>query len=361
MIKIHEMNPYSWIRPLLFRLDAEQAHHWTIMLLKKGLTPRFKNDIDPSLHVKLCGLTFPNPIGLAAGFDKQAEVMTEMFGFGFGSVEVGTITPRPQAGNPLPRLFRVPEAEAIINRFGFNSDGFDACLRRFIAYHDEMVQKDSPGIIGINLGKNKESTDAVADYVKGIKIFAPYADYLTINISSPNTPGLRDLQGDGLSDLLKQVVAARDAAPKRPPIFVKIAPDLTEAQMQNIAKAALSSGIQGLIVGNTTVSRPESLPIGSAKEEGGLSGKPLLDLSTHVLARMYKLTEGKLPLIGCGGVASGADAYAKIRAGASLVQLYTALIYQGPLLVPRINRELAALLKRDDFASVADAVGKGPV
>ena len=351
-------NPYTLVRPLLFKLDAEKAHHLTIALLKKGIGPRFSNDSNPSLKVTLCGLNFANPIGLAAGFDKHAEIMDEMLGFGFSAVELGSITPRPQSGNPLPRLFRVPEAEAIINRFGFNSDGFETCLRRIIAYRDTQTKQSARGVIGINIGKNKESTDAAADYVAGINTFAPYADYLTVNVSSPNTPGLRDLQArDMLCDLLNKVMAARNAAQKKPPVFVKIAPDQTEDQMQDIAAVAASSGIDGIIIGNTTVSRPGNIPPELAKETGGLSGKPLFDLSTRVLATIYKLTGGKVPLIGCGGVSSGADAYAKIRAGASLVQVYSALIYQGPFLIPHINRELSELLQRDGFRSVGDAVG----
>lgn len=352
-------NPYSLIRPFFFMMDAERAHHLGIALLKKGIAPRFKNDTDPLLHVRLYGLDFPNPIGLAAGFDKNAEVVGEMFGFGFGAVEIGSITPRAQPGNPKPRLFRAPEAEAIINRFGFNSDGFEPCRRRLSAYRDATTGQRQ-GIIGVNIGKNKDSADATADYTEGVATFAPYADYMTVNISSPNTPGLRKLQGrEALADLLHQTVEARNQAEKKPPLFVKIAPDLSEAEMNDIAEVVVESSIDGVIVGNTTVTRPDSITAGFANENGGLSGKPLFGLSTRVLARMYKLTGGKIPLIGCGGVSSGADAYAKIRAGATLVQLYSALIYQGPFLIPQINRDLAALLRRDGFASVKDAVGTG--
>jgi dihydroorotate dehydrogenase len=360
MMNFQKINPYLWARPALFLLDPEKAHHLVLSFLKQGIGPRFQNDGDSSLRVKLCGLDFPNAIGLAAGFDKHVEVIDGMFGFGFGSVELGSITPQPQPGNPLPRLFRVPEAEAIINRFGFNSDGFKVCLRRLIAYRDATVGGRPRGVIGINIGKNKESTDAAADYVKGITVFAPHADYLTVNISSPNTPGLRDLQGrEALANLLRPVMEARNAAAKKPPLFVKIAPDQSEGQLEDIAQVALESGIDGLIVGNTTVSRPSDIPEALAKEAGGLSGKPLFELSTQVLATMYKLTGGKLPLIGCGGVSTGAEAYAKIRAGASLVQIYSSLIFQGPFVVPRINRELSALLRRDGFASVSEAVGTG--
>lgn len=350
------LNLYPLIRPALFLVEAEDAHHLAISALKAGFGPRFRNDIDPILHTKVCGLEFANPVGLAAGFDKHAEVINAVLGFGFGSAEIGSITPKPQAGNPRPRLFRAPEAEAIINRFGFNSHGFGSCLERIQTYR--ATKQSNNGILGINIGKNKESPDATADYVAGIKVFAPYADYLTVNVSSPNTPGLRDLQAKSvLESLLKQVVDARNALAKKPPVFVKIAPDQTEEQMSDIAEVVLTCGIDGLIIGNTTISRPDNIRAHLAKEAGGLSGKPLFELSTHVLAEMYRLTGGKIPLIGCGGISSGADAYAKIRSGASLVQLYSALIYHGPHLVNRINHELAALLKRDGFRSVQEAVG----
>lgn len=351
-------NLYPILRPLLFRMDAERAHHMAIASLKWGLGPHFRNNADPILRTSVCGLDFPNPVGLAAGFDKHAEVIDAVMGFGFGSVEIGSITPKPQPGNPRPRLFRIPEAEAIINRFGFNSDGFDICLERIKTYR--AWQQVPNGIVGINIGKNKESPDAAADYVAGIKIFAPYADYLTVNVSSPNTPGLRDLQTkEALANLLKQVMDVRNTGAKRPPVFVKIAPDQNDEQMRDIAEVVLASQIDGLIIGNTTVSRPAAIPPDLAKELGGLSGKPLFDMSTQILAKMYKLTGGKIPLIGCGGISSGEDAYKKIRAGASLVQLYSALVYQGPHLVRRVNRELAELLRRDGFRFVKEAIGVG--
>ena len=302
---------------------------------------------------------FSNPVGLAAGFDKQAEVIGDVLDFGFGFTELGSILPEPQTGNPQPRLFRIPEAEAVINRFGFNSHGLTRCKLRIAAYR-AANQGNTRGLVGINVGKNKETADAASDYVKVITTLAPFADYLTANISSPNTPGLRDLQRrEPLMELLKQCVAARDAGVKKPPLFVKIAPDLTDEQKEDIVDVVTSTGVDGIIIGNTTISRPPEIPAHVAAEAGGLSGKPLFALSTRVLADFYRLTKGKIPLIGCGGVSSGADAYAKIRAGASLVQLYTALIYQGPALIPRINRELAALLKRDGFSSVSAAVGTG--
>jgi len=348
---------YHLVRPFLFRLDPETAHHLALSILKKGLGPKARETDDPILHTTVCGLDFPNPIGLAAGFDKQADLIGEILNLGFGFTEVGSITPLPQPGNPKPRLFRVTEAKAIINRFGFNSDGADTCLPRIQKYHDGTSHYRR-GILGINIGKNKDTVDAAKDYVAGIKKFALYADYIAVNVSSPNTPGLRDLQGrEQLADLLKQVMSARDASGKKPPVFVKIAPDQTEQQQEDIAEVVLASGVQGIIISNTTVNRPGHIPPALAQEAGGLSGEPLFDMSTAILSRIYKRTGGKLPIIGCGGVFSAPDAYAKIRAGASLVQLYTALIYEGPGLVQRINHDLAALLKRDGFQSVREAVG----
>lgn len=361
--KIPGFDPYALMRPFLFRLDPENAHKLALALLKKGLGPKVAPADDKILHIHIAGLDFRNPIGLAAGFDKNAAVINELLGCGFGFVEIGTITPKPQPGNPRPRLFRITEARAAINRLGFNSEGMDICLQRIKAWYDEGRRPKSGiqrGLIGINLGKNKDSTDAAADYVAGYKKLASYADYITINISSPNTPGLRDLQGrEQLAALLKQVTDARSAETHKPPIFVKIAPDLDETQQKDIAEVVLASEVQGMIIGNTTTARPSNLPPQLAKEAGGLSGVPLFGPSTRVLGNMYKLTQGKLPLIGAGGVSSGADAYAKIRAGASLVQIYTSLIFEGPGIVRRIKRDLAALLKLDGFKSVSEAVGTG--
>jgi dihydroorotate dehydrogenase len=355
-INIPDIDIYPLLRPLLFKLDAEQAHMLTLTCLKKGLVPPMNQTPIPGLKTTVCGLNFDNPIGLAAGFDKQAEVMGELFKFGFGSIEVGSITPEPQPGNPQPRLFRFEDYGAVINRFGFNSDGFDVCRRRLIAYRDASVREQR--LVGINIGKNKESENPVGDYVKGVKAFAPYASYLVINVSSPNTPGLRDMQDkDALTDLLAQTKAERDAGAEKPPLFVKISPDQNHHQLEEMAEVFLNSGIDGIIVGNTTLQRPEVLPIYLCQEQGGLSGRPLFDLSTQVLSQMYKFTGGKISLIGCGGVSNGEEAYIKIRAGASLIQLYTALIYHGPFLVKRIKRELAALLERDGFSSVTAAVG----
>ena len=347
---------YSTLRPLLFCFDAEFAHHMAIIALKYGLLPKAKSVDDPVLHTRVCGLDFKNPIGLAAGFDKQAEAIQGVLDLGFGFVELGTVVPQPQIGNPKPRLFRIPEAQAVLNRFGFNSDGQEKVLRRVYAYYEKHKEPHAP--VGVNVGKNKNSEDLAEDFVRGVRAFAPHADYLAVNISSPNTPGLRDLQRRALlAELLKLVIAARAESKKKPPLFVKIAPDQADEQLQDIVDVSLETGIDGIIVSNTTMTRPDAIPAAMAKEAGGISGKPLLEMSTRILGETYKLTKGKIPLIGSGGVFTGADAYAKIRAGASLVQIYTAMVYEGPYVVPRIAAELAALLKRDGFASVGDAVG----
>ncbi|NQU62502.1 MAG: quinone-dependent dihydroorotate dehydrogenase [Rhodospirillales bacterium] len=345
---------YCLLGPVLRSLDPETAHGLAITALKSGLMPRPAPVTDPRLRQKLWNLDFANPVGLAAGFDKNAEVTDAMLVQGFGFVETGSVTPKPQPGNPKPRLFRLPEDGAVINRLGFNSLG-----AKVVADNLRKPRRQT-GPIGVNLGRNKDSEDAVADYTAGVKAFAGLADYLVVNVSSPNTPGLRALQGrDQLGRLLDAVKAAlADATPDRPPaLLLKVAPDLTEADKNDIAEVALEKSLDGLICTNTTIERPDNLANSNKAEQGGLSGKPLFEPSTKVLADFYRLTEGKIPLIGVGGIASGADAYTKIRAGASLVQLYTALIYKGPGLACRINRELAGLLERDGFANVADAVG----
>ncbi len=339
-------------RPILAALEPEAAHGLTILGLKlipagppKGTTPN-------PLPIKALGLDFENPIGLAAGFDKNAEVPGAMLGLGFGFVEVGTLTPRPQAGNPRPRLFRLPEDEAVINRLGFNNVGQAAAARRLARLQTHR------GIIGVNLGANRDSAEPIGDYVTGLLNLGPLAHYVTINISSPNTPGLRALQArDAVSTLAKALAEARAGMSAPKPILLKIAPDMDEAQLADIVEAAVTHGLEGLVVSNTTVGCREGLKSPHAREEGGLSGKPLFALSTQMLSQAARLARGRLVLIGVGGIASGADAYAKIRAGASLVQLYTALIYRGPALISRIKRELAALLVRDGFSSVSEAVG----
>src|SRR5882724_11622938 len=345
--------------PLLRALPPEAAHDLTLRALAGGLVRAAAAAPDPLLRTRLWGRDFPNPIGLAAGFDKNALVPDAMLALGFGFVEIGSVTPLPQEGNPKPRIFRLAEDGAVINRLGFNNEGLAIVAARLAARH--IARQGGSGIVGANIGKNREAPDAVADYAAGIRAFAPLADYLVVNISSPNTPGLRDLQRRrAVTALLDRLLAARRAATdETPPLLVKIAPDLSEEERADLAEVALTSGIDGLIVSNTTVARPPGLRGGNAHEPGGLSGKPLFAPSTALLAEMHRRTAGRVTLIGVGGVASGADAYAKIRAGANLVQLYTALIYQGPDLVGRIKTDLAALLRRDGFASVADAVGAG--
>lgn len=344
------------IGPGLRLLDPETAHGLTLKALAAGLAPRITEPDDPLLATRVWGRAFSNPVGLSAGFDKDAEVMAPMLGLGFGFVEVGSITPRPQGGNPKPRIFRLPDDAAVINRLGFNSGGLEAAEQRLQAYRAGSSKGPAQGLVGINLGKNRDSTDAAGDYARGAAVLAPLADYLVVNVSSPNTPGLRALQGRGeLEDLLSRVTAALPSP--APPLLLKIAPDLTEEDKQDIAAVCLGAGVAGIIATNTTIERPASLRGAARAEGGGLSGKPLFAASTAVLSDLYRLTEGKLPLIGVGGIASGADAYRKIRAGASLVQLYTALVYQGPTLVTRIKRELARLLRDDGFDSLAAAVG----
>ncbi len=340
------MPGYALLRPLLFALDPETAHRLTIKALKLGLLPPAGAD-DPILATTLAGLKLPNPIGLAAGFDKNAEVPDAMLRLGFGFAEAGTVTPLAQAGNPRPRMFRLVEDRAVINRLGFNNDGLDVAAARLRA------RAGRPGVVGGNVGANKDATDRIADYVRGIEAVRGIVSYITVNISSPNTPGLRALQSrEALAELVERSMAAR--GPGGAPLFVKVAPDLMPEDIADIAEVCSAGGIDGLIVSNTTISR-DGLRSRHAAETGGLSGAPLLARSTQVLRAFRQATA--LPLIGVGGVASGADAYAKIRAGASAVQLYTGLVYGGPGLVARIKRELAALLRRDGFSGVGDAVG----
>ncbi len=341
--------------PVLRALPPEAAHRASLWALK-ALPRRAVAADPPALAVKPWDRIFPNPVGLAAGYDKHAETVDALFGFGFGFVEIGTVTPLPQPGNPKPRLFRLPEDGAAINRLGFNSQGIDVVARR-LAGRDR-----SRGILGVNIGRNKDTADPVVDYERGVAALAPYADYLAVNVSSPNTPGLRDMQRKTvLPEFIARLQLARaKATPRRPPpLLLKIAPDLEPQARNEIAEIALFSGLDGLIVSNSTVARPVSLRSRHARETGGLTGKPLFGPSTALLAEMYHLTGGRLPLIGVGGIASGEDAYAKIRAGATLVQLYTALIYEGPGLVERIKADLVRLLARDGFKSIGEAVGTG--
>ena len=357
------MDWYGLARPLLHALPPESAHLASLRALDHVVAIGRGGADDPVLASRLWDRDFPNPIGLAAGFDKDCEAILGTIGLGFGFVEVGTITPRPQPGNPRPRLFRLWEDEAVINRLGFNGKGLDHALERL-----ERLRADGRGrraLVGINVGKNRDSTDAADDYARAGAAAAPFADYLVINVSSPNTAGLRELQRrQRLMELLGRVREALHGSAqgtgvsgRAPPLLVKIAPDLSAGEIEDIAAIAHSRAVDGLIVGNSTTSRPEGLKSRYREEPGGLTGRPLFELSTRVLSEVYRLTDGRVPLIGCGGVFDGRDAYRKVLAGASLVQLYTALVYRGPSTVGRIKVELAELLRRDGFASLAEAVG----
>ena len=341
------MTFYSLFRPALFRLDPEQAHGLAISGLK--FLPRGKVEADGPLATRVAGITFPNPVGLAAGFDKDAEVPDALLGRGFGFAEVGSITPLPQAGNPRPRLFRLAEDHAVINRMGFNNGGAASAVERLSA------RRNHPGVVGVNIGANKDSADRIADYATMARVMAPYASYLAVNVSSPNTPGLRALQDEGaLAALLDGVLAARGNG--GPPVFLKVAPDLEPADIDSIARIAIDKQLGALIVSNTTISRP---PLKSAQsgESGGLSGAPLKSLAQQRIRDFRKATGGAIPLIGVGGIATAADAWARIRAGASLIQLYSAMVYEGPGIARMITRDLKLLMQRDGFASIADAVG----
>jgi dihydroorotate dehydrogenase len=343
------MRLFPLVRPALFSLEAERAHRLTIALLKRLNAAPARHD--PRLAVSVAGLDFPSPVGLAAGLDKDAEAPDAFLALGFGFVEVGTLTPLPQAGNPRPRLFRLVEDQAVINRMGFNNGGQAAALARLTR------RAGRPGIVGVNVGANKDAVDRIADYATGVRTMAPVAGYLTINISSPNTPGLRALQeAAALDALLAGAIAARGEA--GPPIFLKVAPDLAPADIDAIARVALDRGVDALIVSNTTISRP---PLRSAQagQAGGLSGAPLKALALERLRDFRTATGGSLPLIAAGGIASGADAYARIKAGASLVQLYTALVFEGPLLARRIENDIVTLLQREGHVSIRSAIGSG--
>lgn len=332
----------------LTALPPEEAHRMTIRMLKSPLAPKQEMPSEASLAVDLAGLSLPNPLGMAAGFDKNAEVPDALLGLGFGFVEVGAVTPLPQPGNAQPRVFRLRSDEAIINRYGFNNDGLDAIGARLKA------RAGRGGIVGINLGANKTSEDRAGDYVRGLEALEHHVDFLTVNVSSPNTAGLRDLQGRAaLTDLLKRVIAARTTSK---PVFVKVAPDLTDEDKADIVAAVREAGIDGLIVSNTTLDRSKvSGP--HAGEAGGLSGRPLFHPSTEVLRDFARETEGTVPLVGVGGIFSAADAFAKIKAGATAVQLYTALVYKGPGLIRDIVTGLPPLLKAEGYPSVHEAVG----
>ncbi|XP_037672180.1 dihydroorotate dehydrogenase (quinone), mitochondrial [Choloepus didactylus] len=342
-------------------LDPESAHTLAVRFTSLGLLPRATFQDSEMLEVRVLGHKFRNPIGIAAGFDKHGEAVDGLYKMGFGFVEIGSVTPKPQEGNPRPRVFRLPEDHAIINRYGFNSHGLSVVEHRLRARQQKQTKLTEDGLpLGVNLGKNKTSVDAAADYVEGVRVLGPLADYLVVNVSSPNTAGLRSLQGKAeLRCLLTKVLQERDALKgvHKPAVLVKIAPDLTAQDKKDIAGVVRELGIDGLIVTNTTVSRPASLQGPLRSEIGGLSGEPLRDLSTQTVREMYALTQGRVPIIGVGGISSGQHVLEKIRAGASLVQLYTALTYQGPPLVGRVKRELEALLKEQGFSRVTDAIG----
>ena len=334
---------------LLFTLDPETAHGLSISALRCGLPVGARTVRDARLKVSLCGLDFPNPLGMAAGYDKNAEVPDALLGLGFGFAEVGTITPQPQAGNPKPRIFRLTADEAVINRLGFNNEGHDAAERRLAA------RKGRAGIVGVNIGANKDSADRIGDYERGVARFAPHASYLTVNISSPNTPGLRTMQArEQLGELLSRVMAERATAAAQPPVFLKIAPGLVEAELEDIAAEIIEKRIDGVIVSNTTISRPPLRSGNAERETGGLSGKPLFERSTIVLAKMRKLLGPERAIIGVGGVDSAETALEKIRAGADLVQLYTGMIYAGPALPGRIVAGMARFAEKERLTSLRD-------
>ena len=341
----------SAARPLLFMLDPERAHALSIAALKSGAALCASQEATPRLARSIAGLQFPNPIGMAAGYDKNAEVPDALLRLGFGFVECGTVTPRAQEGNAKPRLFRLVEQRAVINRLGFNNEGHAAALRR-------LSTRAGGGIVGVNIGANRDSPDRITDYEAGVRVFAPVASYLTVNISSPNTSGLRDLQAHGsLDELLARSLKARDESAstigRSVPIFLKISPDLSETELADIAQVVLQTQLDGLIISNTTIARTGL--VGSyAQEEGGLSGTPLFERSTTVLAKMRRLVGPTLPLIGVGGVNSVDTALEKMRAGADLIQLYTGMIYEGPGLAARIVRGMDAYAKRHGLKSISE-------
>ncbi len=337
---------------LLLALPPERAHDLAVKSLELGLYPRADAPDDKRLAQSLFGLDFPNPLGMAAGFDKNARVPRELLAMGFGFVEVGTLTPRPQSGNAQPRMFRSVGDRAVINRLGFNNEGQDAALAR--------LRNRPPGIVGVNLGAGRDSADRIGDYVVGIARMAEVASYFTINISSPNTPGLRDLQApEALDALLVRLQAARAALPgKAPPLLVKLAPDLADEDLPEVVRVIMARGADGIVVSNTTLARAGLRDQGFARETGGLSGRPLFARSTRMLARVSLLTQGKLPLIGVGGIDSGEAALAKIEAGASLLQLYTGLVFEGPGLIGRIKQAVVEAMAKDGYATLAPLVGR---
>ena len=352
---------YDLLKPLLFRLDPEMAHRATIRLLKHlplGLVPLSEKST-PALKTILWNRTFPNPVGLAAGFDKNAEAVAGLFQLGFGFVEAGTVTLKPQDGNPRPRVFREPMAEAVINRMGFPNCGAAAFKENITAFLSRRPRPN--GILGINVGMNKDQTEPLRDYTALMRSLGPMADYVTINISSPNTPGLRNLQEpSALRELLTAVLEERHhtCGGHPPPLLVKLAPDLTDSQLADIAHVILDVGVDGVILSNTTLGRPETLPEHFRAEKGGLSGRPLTQDSTDIIYRFYALTHGKIPIIGVGGISSAQDAYDKIKAGASLVQIYSGMVFKGPTLPRQIIDGLESLLKADGYKHITEAIGQ---
>ncbi|BCJ91890.1 dihydroorotate dehydrogenase (quinone) [Terrihabitans soli] len=340
------------LRAVLHGMDPERAHDLTLSALESVPLPPASGD-DARLAVQAFGLTFPNPVGLAAGFDKDARVPDQMLRLGFGFVEVGSITPLPQSGNAKPRVFRLSDDKGVVNRLGFNNGGHEAAHKRL------QMRAGRSGIVGVNIGANKDAADRAADYAEGARRFAKLADYLTVNISSPNTPGLRDLQAKAaLDDLLARTLAARDESGAHPPVLLKIAPDLALGNLDDAVDVALKRGVDGLIVSNTTIARPQTLRSASKSETGGLSGAPLFRRATWMLAETAKRTSGKVPLIGVGGITSAETALTKIRAGASLIQIYTGLTYFGPGLVAEIKRGLLEALTREKQDSLSSLVGR---
>jgi dihydroorotate dehydrogenase len=338
-------------RPLLAHLPPERAHRAAIAALKLAPAARPKA-LDSRLAVQAFGLDFPNPLGMAAGFDKNAEAPRGLLALGFGFVEVGTLTPLPQAGNPPPRLFRLAADRALVNRLGFNNLGYEAARGR-------LASAGLAGVVGVNVGPNKDAADRIADFALGVRTFAPYASYFTINVSSPNTPGLRDLQQrDALDELVARVIEAREAAAPRRPVLIKIAPDLDLRALDDVVGVCTARGVDGMIVSNTTIARPPSLREANARESGGLSGRPLFEPSTRLLARTFLRCEGAFPLIGCGGVDDAASALAKIEAGATLVQLYTGLIYRGPRVIDEVLDGLSRAVATRAVGGVSDLVGR---
>jgi dihydroorotate dehydrogenase len=349
------MSLYAFFRPALMMLEPEKAHRLTLNALQKGLVPQ-RQVQDSTLRIRLWGREFSNPLGMAAGFDKDAEVIAPLFQMGFGFVEAGTVTPLPQAGNPRPRVFRDKENRSIINRMGFPGQGLEVFARNVAAYR--AAHPRGEGVLGVNIGINKDTKQPFDDYKKGIEKLAALADYIVLNVSSPNTPGLRDLQAhDDLELLLTGLINVRNSTGHPPQLLVKVAPDLTGEQRRAIAGLALEHHLDGLVVANTTVSRPPALAEKLKEEKGGLSGALLTDLALEVLRDFYRLTEGKIPLVGVGGISSADEAYARILAGASLLQVYTGLVYKGPQLVGDILQGLGKRLRDDGFTGVQQAVG----